>query len=317
MTRRMPALALLRTFEVAARHLSFKQAAAELHVTPAAVSQQIRSLEAELGVVLFERLTRAVRLSPRGEALLPKVREGLALLADAVELACTPAAAEVLSVIAPPSWASHWLLPRLPDFYARHPEVEVRLASSSEAVDHTGAAQVLAALARAPGDGRGELAVVFGSGRYAGWRVDALLTPEYLPVCAPTLARAGAPLAVPADVARHVLIHDDTLNHAGNGSWGWHRWLQAAGLDRRAAAGGRHFSNAVLAIEAALAGQGVALAARPIVAGHLACGALVAPFPLAIPSPYTYCLVGRRHAAERPAMAAFRQWLVEASRRET
>lgn len=317
MTRRMPALALLRTFEVAARHLSFKQAAAELHVTPAAVSQQIRSLEAELGVVLFERLTRAVRLSPRGEALLPKVREGLALLADAVDQACAPAATELLRVIAPPSWASHWLLPRLPGFYARHPEVEIRLASSSETVDHAGAANVLAALARAPGDGRSELAVVFGTGRYPGWRVDPLLTPEYLPVCAPALARGAAPLAVPADVVQHTLIHDDTLNHGGDEAWGWHRWLQAAGLDRQAAGSGRHFSNAVLAIEAALAGQGVALAARPIVAGHLASGALVAPFALAIASPCTYCLVGRRHSAERPAVAAFRHWLVEASRRET
>ncbi|MBK1613235.1 LysR family transcriptional regulator [Rubrivivax gelatinosus] len=313
MTRRMPPLALLRTFEVAARHLSFKQAAAELHVTPAAVSQQIRSLETELGVLLFERLTRAVRLSARGEAMLPKVRDGLAQLADAVELACTPAAAELLNVTAPPSWASHWLLPRLPDFYARHPGIEVRLASSSETVDPAGGSAALAALARAPG----ELAVVFGTGRHPGWRVDALLTPDYLPVCAPGLASSERPLDVPADVCRHLLIHDDTLSHAGNDAWGWQRWLQAAGLDRQARGPGRHFSNAVLAIEAALAGQGIALAARPIVAGHLACGALLAPFPLAIPSPYTYCLVGRRQAAERPAVAAFRQWLIEASHPDT
>ncbi|MCK7501405.1 MAG: LysR substrate-binding domain-containing protein [Comamonadaceae bacterium] len=202
------------------------------------------------------------------------------------------------------------------DFHARHPGIALRLASTPETVAHGGSAAALAALAHAQGD-HGELAVVFGSGRHPGWRVDALMTPEYLPVCAPTLARPDAPLAVPADLRRHLLIHDDTLNHAGDDAWGWHRWLQAAGVDRHLAAGGRHFSNAVLAIEAALAGQGVALAARPIVAAQLASGALVAPFALAIASPYTYCLVGRRDATERPAVAAFRQWLLDASRGPT
>ena len=315
MSRRLPPLALLRTFEVAARHLSFKHAAAELHVTPAAVSQQIRGLEAELGVQLFERLTRALRLSARGEAMLPKVREGLAAFAAAVDAATAAGGiGELLNVTAPPSWASHWLLPRLPGFYARHPGIELRLGSTPETVAHGGPAAALAALAHARGDGHGELAVVFGTGRHPGWRVDPLLTPDYLPVCAPTLARPGTPLRVPGDVRHHLLIHDDTLNHGGDDAWGWHRWLQAAGVDRHAVGPGRHFSNAVLAIEAALAGQGIALAARPIVAGHLASGALVAPFELAIPSPYTYCLVARRDAADRPAVAAFRQWLVEASR---
>jgi LysR family glycine cleavage system transcriptional activator len=313
MSHPLPPLALLRTFEAAGRHLSFKKAAAELHVTPAAVSQQIKALEAHLGGALFQRLTRALRLSDRGARMLPKVRAGLDCLSDAVAEPRPGQAGAVLRVTAPPSLASHWLVPRLPSFYAAHPDIELRLSSSSDTVDHDGNAAALAALELAPGNERSELAIVYGTGHYARYHVDALLTPDYVPVCAPGLGLADHALRTPAGLCQQVLIHDDTLRHEGGSgapAWGWDQWLRAAGVVCPGAGPGRHFSNAVLALEAALAGQGVALAARPLVAGHIAAGTLIQPFDLSIPSPFSYFLVSLESTAQRPEVAAFRHWLL-------
>jgi LysR family glycine cleavage system transcriptional activator len=308
---------LLRTFEVAARHLSFKKAAAELNVTPAAVSQQIKALEAHMGVHLFQRLTRALQLTERGAALLPGVQDGLACLVGAVDDVRVPAPGSVLLVAAPPLLSVQWLIPRLPAFYAAHPDIEVHLSSTSTAVDHGGDAAALDALDAAPDSDRSRLTIVYGTGPYARFRADALFNPAYVPVCAPGLATAAAPLRVPADLCSHVLIHDDTLRGAGNSgrhAWGWDQWLRAAGLVPPARHGSRRFSNAVLAVEAALRGQGVLLASRPLLAAHIAAGTLVVPFEAPIRSPYSYFLVAREGSAERPAVAAFRQWLLERAR---
>jgi LysR family transcriptional regulator, glycine cleavage system transcriptional activator len=313
MTHRPPPLALLRTFEAAARHLSFKKAAAELHVTPAAVSQQMRTLEGRLGVQLFRRLTRALQLSERGAAMLPKVQEAFACLAEAMSAAQAPVGERAVIVTAPPSFATHWLIPRLPDFYAAHPGIEVRLSSTSATVDHAGDSSVLDALEAAAGDACCALAVLYGTGGYgARFSVDELMAPEYLPVCAPRLLAAQPPITAPADLLRHVLIHDDTVGAGGDGgsAWGWAQWMGAARIEDRGDTSGRRFSNAVLAIEAALAGQGVALLARPLVAAQLAAGTLVVAFDLGIASPYRYFLVGNRSEAERPAVVEFRQWLL-------
>ena len=152
------------------------------------------------------------------------------------------------------------------------------------------------------------LAIVFGAGSYPGWRMDTLFTPHYLPVCAPALAQS---LRAPADLAGCTLIHDETLAGVGGPlGFGWPQWLQAAGVrlpaePRRQ----RRFANAVLAIEAALAGQGVALVARELMAPQLAAGTLAAPFPLAVPSPFCYALVAPERLAARPAVVALREWL--------
>lgn len=320
-----PPLPLLRTFEAAARHLSFKRAAAELHVTPAAVSQQIKALEAQLGTPLFQRLTRALALTEAGQALLPELQAGLARIAVAVQRARAVAAAPAsprVTVIAPPSFAAHWLLPRLPDFHARHPEVTLDLSSQPAAVDDAGAGRDPASLLLAPAAARAAdtavLAIVFGPGGYAGLREDLLLVPDYLPVCTPAWL-ADHPLTSPADLAPALLIHDDTIAgpRRGGPAWGWPQWLAAAGVDAARGAraeGGRRFSTGALAIQAALAGQGLALAARPLVAAHLAAGSLVAPFALALPSPYRYHLVGQPATADVPAVAAFRGWLLDQAR---
>lgn len=307
MSYQLPSLALLRTFEAAARHLSFKKAAAEVCVTPAAVSQQIKALEDQLGVVLFERKVRALELTEHGAALLPGVRDAFERLAKAVDQTRRVAPGP-LTVTAPPSFASHWLLPRLPQFGAIHPDIDVRLSSTSDTVDHKGEAAVLGKLHPA----RKEVAILYGKGRYPGYVVVPIFTPDYVPVCTPALQRRAA-LHTPADLAGQVLIHDDTLGedvrdmHSRSG---WAEWLRLAGATHIDSRRGPHFSNAVLALEAAQAGQGIALAPHPLIESRVADGKLVIPFNIALPSPSTYYLVMHEAMTEQAAVEAFKQWLL-------
>ncbi|MGE5467569.1 MAG: transcriptional regulator GcvA [Ignavibacteria bacterium] len=310
MSYRLPPLAALRAFDAAARHLSFKKAAEELHVTPAAVSQQMKSLEDYLGVPLFRRLTRALELTPQGLAMLPKLREGFECLAAAVAATCQQDDG-ALTVTAPPSFASRWLVPRLSSFAAACPDVELRLASSPDTVDRRGETPVFGDGAFDPRERASEVAIRFGLGDYAGLRVDKILAPMRVPVCSPRIITARRPLAKPDDLRRHVLIHDETVPEDGAQS-DWQRWLELAGVDAKAvdARRGPRFSNAVLAVEAALDGQGVALAIRPLVEADVAAGRLVIPFELELASDYAYFLVMPEVVARRPSVAAFRDWLL-------
>lgn len=304
---RLPQLSALRAFESAARHLSFKKAAAELHVTPAAISQQIKVLENYLGVMLFERLTRALAITPQGLAMLPKVREGFDCLAEAVETTRQHEEG-MLTVDAPPSFAAHWLVPRLSRFSAQHPEIRLRLGSGADSVDREGEAPRFDAGAGDPRDADSVVSIRYGTGDYPGLLVERMLAPGWLPVCSPRLLAAGLPLDKPADLARHVLIHDETIR--GGRQPGWCEWLAVAGVTGVDATRGPHFSNTVLAVEAALDGQGVALALLPLVESDIAAGRLIAPFDITLPSPYAYFLVMRRALARRPSVLAFRDWLM-------
>ncbi len=306
MAFRLPPLAALRAFEAAGRHLSFKQAAQELHVTPAAISQQVKALEEHLGFPLFRRLTRAVELTEQGATLLPRIREGFECLASAVEASRMPVR-PMLRITAPPSFATRWLVPRLPGFLAAHPEVDLRLASSADAVDNAGSGPVVAQAQDA--DGHCEVAIRYGTGHYPGYRVQRLFTPEYLPVCSPALLRAGPPLATPADLARHRLIHDETIRDEGRQP-NWAGWMRAAGVTGIDTRRGPRFSNAELAVQAALDGQGVALAMQPLVALDIEAGRLVVPFDIAVQSPHAYFLVAQEGMARREPVAAFREWLL-------
>lgn len=305
---RLPPLGALRAFEAASRHLSFKLAAAELHVTPAAISQQIKALESYLGVSLFRRLTRALELTPQGLAMLPKLREGFECLAAAVETSRRDDEG-VLTVTAPPSFAARWLLPRLPRFSQMHPEVKLRLASGSAAVDRRGEAKMLGGFAPDPREADCSLAIRYGLGNYPGFAVEAIFAPNWLPVCSPNLPTAAKPLNQPADLLRHVLIHDETIEDEERQP-SWQEWLAGAGVSGVDATRGLRFSNAVLAVEAALAGQGVALALMPLVAADVEAGRLIVPFAYSMPSPYAYYMVIHRSLAGRPAVAAFRNWLL-------
>lgn len=308
MPYRLPPFPALRAFEAAARHLSFKKAAEELHLTPSAVSQQIKSLEEYLGVSLFRRLTRALELTEHATAMLPKLREGFDCLAAAIETTRL-AAADTLTLTAPPSFATHWLIPRLTHFTTAHPEIALNLGSGSDSVDRRGEAAAFSEGLFDPRDDNSAVAIRYGAGSYPGYYVERIFAPMYVPVCSPALL-ARLPVREPGDLSAHVLIHDDTIEESGRRSI-WRTWLEAAGVPEINTGRGPRFSNAVLAIKAALAGQGVVLALEPMVKDDIAAGRLVMPLDIAAPSPYAYFLVMSKAVARRPAVEAFRRWLLD------
>ena len=298
----------MRAFESAARHLSFKKAAEELHVTPAAISQQIKALESYLGVSLFHRLTRALEITAQGRSMLPKIREGFECFAAAID-GTRQAVEGVLTVTAPPSFATRWLVPRLPRFSTMHPDVELRLSSSGDSVDRRGETLLLDNEVLDLREAGSVLAIRYGTGNYPGLQVDQIFAPDWVPVCSPRLASGERHLDAPGDLARHVLIHDETIDDEGSQP-GWREWLATAGVTTVDAERGPRFSNAVLAVEAALDGQGVALALKPLVENDVAAGRLIVPFDIAVASPFGYFLVMRKAVTHRHSVAAFRQWLL-------
>ena len=307
-TDRLPPLHALRAFEVAARHLSFKRAATELHVTPGAVSHQVKLLESMLGVPLFRRLTRALELTPEGQLLLPKLSEGIATLHAAFEQLRQREQACALNVIAPPNFASRWLIPRLNGFTSAHPDLALHLASRQSMIDGRDGVEMV----QRTNEGLDDAPVVsirFGKGNYPGAHVEEVFAAEYVPVCSPRLLRGAHPLRKPQDLRAHTLIHDDTvLEETARPNWS--DWLEAVGVDGVDAARGPHFSDASLAIEAAIEGMGVALAVKPLLATEIEAGRLAVPFDIVAPANWAYFLVAPEADAERPPVAAFRRWLL-------
>lgn len=179
MTYRLPPLNSLRAFEVAARHLSFKDASEELAVTPTAISHQIRGLEEYLGFPLFHRLTRALELTRQGRAMLPKVREGLECFAAAIESTRFHEAAGRLLITTPPAFASRWLIRHLPAFTAEHPEIQLHMAASVDTIDAHDASGISGLEGIDVRDDETELFIRFGRGQYDGCRVDRLFVPAY------------------------------------------------------------------------------------------------------------------------------------------
>lgn len=315
MLSRLPPLNALRAFEVAARHLSFKNAALELSVTPTAVSHQIKLLEGFLGQPLFHRLTRALALTPQGEAMLPKVREGLTCFAAAAEAACGRARNHRLIVVMPPSFATRWLVPRLRRFALTEPALSLHVVRSLKAIDSgqaTGAASFDDVDLR-PGDAM--VVIRYGSGVYPGFQVDPMFGSDYIAVCSPKLLQADPPLRVPDDMRFQVLLHDESTTSERSGL-GWDEWLRLAGVQGIDSQAGPHFSDSGMVYVAALDGLGVALASKPLVATALAQGRLVAPFDITVGQNHAYYLVVPEAVAKRPAVQAFRQWLREEARAE-
>lgn len=310
MADRLPPLNALRAFEAAARHLSFKRAAEELSVTPTAISHQIRGLEEHLGLALFRRLTRALELTPAGAAMLPKLREGMDCFAAAVACVRELAPSARLVVLAPPSFASRWLVPRLQAFTRSHPEVELHLAGSVKMIDGGDMPSGLVPEGRMSRRDQPEIWIRYGTGHYPGFRIERMFVPEYTAVCSPQLLRAKLPMRTPADLCFHTLIHDDTIQDQKERP-NWAEWLAVAGVSGVDASAGPHFTDSGLAIAAALDGLGVALLSRPLVAGEIAAGRLVAPFDISIARSFAYYIVTPEAIADRPAVAAFRAWLLE------
>ena len=293
---RLPPLNALRAFEAAARHLSFNAAAEELNVTPAAISHQVKALEADLGVQLFRRLNRAVRLTDAGQACLPGLRDGFERIAEAVARARQGNSVGVLTVTASPAIAAKWLVPRLERFRDRYPAIDLRIDASMRIVDlvredvHVG--------------------LRYGTGNYPGLHTELLVRTEVFPVCSPKLLKGRHPLRTPADLRHHTLIHDETTTYDPSGP-DWAMWLRAAGVIDIDTNRGLRFNQVALALDAAIAGRGVTLARDVFAADDLAAGRLVRPFGKAMPVSFAIYVVIPPALVAAPKVKAFRDWLFE------
>jgi LysR family transcriptional regulator, glycine cleavage system transcriptional activator len=295
----LPPLELLPAFEAAARHLSFTKAGGELFLTQSAVSRQIQALEEDLGCKLFERRTRALLLTEQGQVLYRVAQAVLQEVHDTAEKVRAEPPARTVTVTTTPGFASLWLIPRLAGFTGAHPDIDVRISASYD----------LVRLERSGVD----LAVRYAPcGSLPGEK--PLFGEEMMPVCSPALAAdAARPLAEPADLARHVLLHLDDEQT----SWlDWNLWLHAFGLKDFKPAGALHFSSYDQVIQAAAAGQGIALGRFPLLRRMLREKQLAAPFCRSVASSRAYFLVRSTRTSGKPDVAAFADWLQEETGRE-
>lgn len=286
MPYRLPPLNALRLFEAAGRHLSFKLAAEELHLTPSAVSHGIKSLEDWLGTALFLRGRPGLALTEAGQAYLPRVREALDLLARADEDLPGRAPRRRLALSVAPSFAVRWLIPRLPRFREEHPAIEVSLDSSQHRVD----------FAR---DGM-DLAIRMGRGDWPELHATSLAVEQLVPVCAPSLAARIGSLG---DLAGQTLLQVTSVSED------WAAWARLAGAEDLDLAQGVRFDNVDMALKAAAQGLGVAVGRLPLVAADLAAGRLVSVLGPPRPVRTGYWLTARPETLARPEVAAFHAWI--------
>ncbi|KQY19330.1 transcriptional regulator GcvA [Rhizobium sp. Root483D2] len=298
MTRHIPGTRSLQVLEAAGRHCNFTRAAAELGLTPAAISHQIKELEAQFGVTLFERKGRGLHLTPSGEILQEAAAEALAALRQAVIRARRSQGQQKirLDVTAPTSFAAKWLVPRLDRFSAKEPNADVRLNVTCDVQDFD----------RDDVD----VAIRFGPGHYPGLSAERLFGHVIYPVCSPTVLQGARPLATPQDLLRHTLIQQ---SWSGQGVvWpDWHMWMLAAGIEGFEPKPGLHYTDTHLAIQAAIDGQGIALGDEALVADDLTAGRLVRPFALSIGGPpdFAYFVVFPPGTMQNPLAARFIGWL--------
>lgn len=310
MSKPLPPLNSLRAFEAAARHLSFRKAAEELHVTPAAISHQLKGLEDYLGVRLFRRGNRRVELTPVAQAAAQQMHAGFKAIVDAVEHLRQGDRSNLLTVSAAPAFAGKWLMPRLYRFVSRHPEIDVRLSARMRSQrPETRGSPVQRDINDNSLD-EADVAIRFGDGDFADMDARLLLELEVAPMLSPRLANAGPPLDVPADLKHYTLLHDETAYFA-SGRPNWDCWLQAVGVTDVDTARGVHFSHANLAIDAAIDGLGVVLSLPALAAGDLAAGRLLLPFQHKLAADYAYYVLYEPDAMERPAIQAFVDWLLD------
>ena len=288
----------LRAFDASARHQSFSLAAQELNVTPAAVGQLVRTLEDWLGSPLFVRSTsgRARLVTTEvAEQALPDIRAGLERLAVGLECLRSGSAGGVLTVTVSPAFAAKWLLPRIERFQAAWPETDLRLDTSLKPVDFV--AQ------------RIDVGVRYGRGQWPGLAAEKLMDEEVYPVCAPALL-ATATLQAPGDLRGQVLIHDQSVD-TSTGFASWQAWLRHAGVQGVPTDRGLRINNSAAVLQAAIDGQGVALARSVMAHDDLAAGRLVRLFPqVRLESALAYYVVYRPECIAQPKVAAFRDWLL-------
>ncbi len=294
--------------------MSFRKAAEELHVTPAAISHQLKALEEYLGVRLFRRANRRVELTPAARAAAPFLHEGFKAIVEGVERLRQAERNNVLTVSVAPSFAAKWLMPRLHRFVSRYPQIDVRLSARMRSARP---------LARGLPERRdlndttlddADVAIRFGDGGFPGMRVELLLELTVTPMVSPQVVDPQHPLSAPDELRHYTLLHDDT-GYFESGRPNWDCWLRAANAKRVDTSRGVHFSHANLAIDASVDGLGVVLSLTSLAANDLAAGRLAMPFDLTVKADYNYYIVCDPAESERPAIQAFMSWLLEEASR--
>src|SRR5438874_6355989 len=287
MDPRIPPMQALRAFEAVARTGSLTKAAEGLHLTHGAISHQLKGLEEDLGVRLTERAGRGIRLTDEGARFATRVRVALSELAEAVREVTEHSNPRQFRVSVMPSFAARWLLPRIGRFFAAHRDIDLDVRATSVLVDFR----------RDDADA----AIRYGGGNYPGVVSEHLLDDVYFPVCSRKLD-GGVPKR-PSDLSRYLLLRSDTEV--------WQSWFRAAGLDWPEPTRGPTFNDDSHLMQAAIEGQGIALARSSLIGNDLINGVLVKPFDVEVPSPWRYYLVYPPAFAHSPKLAVFRQWLRE------
>jgi LysR family glycine cleavage system transcriptional activator len=289
MRPRLPPLNSLKTFEAAARHESFTRAAEELCVTQGAVSQQVKALEAGLGIKLFNRERQRLIITEAGRDYLTVVRDALDRIAVGTERLLQRQSAGVLTVSTSPDFAAKWLVHRLGHFAEAHPEIDLRVSATLHHVD----------FAREEVD----LAVRHGDGNWPGLDPVQLSGEQLFAVCSPKLLSGRRKLGKPADLLKLPLLHLDNRED-------WKKWLRAVGVDDAEVTHGPVLNRVSMVIDAAINGQGVALARTTLAAWDLINGRLVRPFPDALPLSKTYWIICPKATSNLPKIVTFRNWLL-------
>ncbi|QSX76960.1 transcriptional regulator GcvA [Agrilutibacter solisilvae] len=291
----------LRAFEAAARHLSFAAAAEELHVTPSAISQQVRTLEDYLGLKLFARAASGISLTPHALRAYPEVKQGLAHLAAGLGLMQEGWRDDVVTMTLPISFAAKWLMPRIERFGQANPGLELRLDTSNRLSDYVGEGI--------------DIGVRYGLGDYPGLEAQRLMEEDVFPVCSPAWLPPGSAGLDEARVATLPLIHDTTIDF-DPAFPDWRAWLAAHGMGHVDATRGPRFNSTLLALQAAIDGQGVALGRSVAVAGDLAAGRLVRTPAGSLATRCAYYVITPPGALEQPKVRAVHDWLFAQAARD-
>ncbi|MGD9535555.1 MAG: transcriptional regulator GcvA [Alphaproteobacteria bacterium] len=298
--RRLPPLNTLRFFLATARHLSFAEAGAELFVTTAAVTAQIRKLEAHLGVPLFERTGRGLALTAAGQSILGGVSEAFDGISATLARLGQATDEGVLTLSVAPSFAAKWLTPRLESFIERHPDIDVRVLASEQVVDF--------------GVDSVDAAIRYGPGRYHALIAEQVLSESVMPVCSPALLEKLGGNGPSQLFAQATLLHDES-EERDRSCPDWRMWLKTAGIRDVDWRRGPRFNLSSLVIDAALAGRGIALAKTRLITDDLDAGRLVAISDESRPLEFAYYLVYPSDRRKLRKLRAFREWLLAESRR--
>ncbi len=291
---RLPSLNALRAFEAVARRLSYARAADELFVTKAAVAQQVRQLEVEIGATLVERAGRGLKLTEAGQAGMRDLADGFEFLARGARAMREAAGRRFLVINSSPSFAATWLVGRIGRFKAAHPDIDVLLDANplDDPLDHPGV----------------DALIRWGAGDYPGFATTLLFEENVFPVCSPRLVEGSNPLLTPHDLKAHTLLHLDW--NPSFSTWPtWADWLKAAGAAKVDATRGVWFNHMSMALLAAAQGQGVTLTTLAIAADELAAGRVVAPFEIEVHTSFGYYFLCRPEQANSPRISALRDFL--------